>query len=104
MSDNNSPIYVAVDEKDNVVGYAFCIIRWSEGGKSMTNLKTIYLDDLCVDEKFRNHGIGRQLFDYVCKKAKEFGCYHVTLNVWTLNHKAQDFYESCGMSPMKVVM
>ena len=104
MSEKNSPVYVAVDEEDNVVGYAFCIIKENEGGISMRDIKTMYLDDLCIDEKFRKQGIGKQLFDYVYQKAKEFGCYHVTLNVWTLNDDAREFYKSCGMSPMKMVM
>ena len=104
MSEDNSPIYVAVDKKDNVLGYAFCIIKGNEGGISMTDIKTMYLDDLCVDKEHRRQGIGRQLFDYVCMKAKEMGCYHVTLNVWTLNDEALGFYKSCGMAPMKIVM
>ncbi|MCR5458005.1 MAG: GNAT family N-acetyltransferase [Clostridiales bacterium] len=104
MSEDNSPIYVAVDKKDNVLGYAFCIIKGNEGGISMTDIKTMYLDDLCVDKEHRKQGIGKKLFEYVCLKAKELGCYHVTLNLWTLNEDAQKFYESCGMSPMKVIM
>ena len=104
ISADSFPIYVAVDKKDNVLGYAFCIIKGNEGGISMTDIKTMYLDDLCVDKEHRKQGIGKMLFDYVFDKAKEFGCYHVTLNVWTLNDEALGFYKSCGMSPMKIVM
>lgn len=37
-------------------------------------------------------------------EAKKSGCYHITLNVWSLNEEAQRFYEKCGLKPLKTVM
>lgn len=47
----------AVDEQNNVLGYALCIINESVGDSALTDIKTLYLDDLCVDEKIRGNHI-----------------------------------------------
>lgn len=105
LQDANRPIYVAADDETNTVcGYAFCIIEEIKDDPSLMDRKTLYIDDLCVDEQLRGHHIGTQLYGHVLEKARELGCYHVTLNVWCLNESAMRFYEKCGLSPLKVTM
>ena len=70
----------------------------------LTDIKTLYIDDLCVYENLRGQHIGRQLYEYVKTFAKENGFYNLTLNVWSLNEGAQKFYESVGMVPQKIGM
>ena len=60
--------------------------------------KSLYIDDLCVDENMREQHIGTRLYEHVLEEAKKLGCYHVTLNVWCLNESAIRFYEKCGLS------
>ena len=57
-----------------------------------------------MDEKERGSGIGKILYESVIAKAKEMGCYNVTLNVWECNQTAKRFYEKCGMVPLKTNM
>lgn len=102
--DDCTPIFVAVDETDRVLGYAFCIFKQFLEDNILTDVKTIYIDDLCVDEKFRGRHVGRTLYEYVLAFAKESGCYNVTLNVWSCNESAMRFYEKCGLKPQKVGM
>ena len=45
------------------------------------DIKTLYIDDLCVDENVRGKSIGKQLFEHVKSYAKEIECYNITLNV-----------------------
>ena len=105
IADDQRPIFVAVNDEDTrVTGYAFCVFRENPAGGVLTEIKTLYIDDLCVDETLRGQHIGSRLYEYVKKYAKEAGCYNVTLNVWTLNASAQKFYEACGMRPQKVGM
>ena len=104
IADNKKPIFVAVDEQENVMGYAFCLFQQHLNNNILTDIKTLYIDDLCVDEKLRGMYIGRQLYDYVLVFAKEQGCYNVTLNVWACNESAMKFYEKCGLVPQKVGM
>lgn len=104
IQDDNRPVFVAVDEKNKVLGYAFCIFKQFLNHNIMTDIKTLYIDDLCVDEALRGQHIGKTLYEEVLKFAKAEGCYNVTLNVWSCNESAQKFYESCGLKPQKVGM
>ena len=92
---------VATDENDRLLGYAFCVFKQYLNDNIMTDIKTLYIDDLCVDEVCRGQHIGRTLYEAVLAYAREHGCYNVTLNVWAGNDKAQGFYESCGFRPQK---
>lgn len=104
LADDSKPIFVALDEKEEVLGYAFCVFQQHINNNILTDIKTLYIDDLCVDEDKRGQHIGKQLYEYVLQFAKEQGCYNVTLNVWSLNENAMKFYESCGLVPQKVGM
>ena len=104
LADDSRPIFVGVDEAEEVMGYVFCIFQQHIGSHILTDIKTLYIDDLCVDENLRGQHIGRQLYDYVVQFAKESGCYNVTLNVWSCNESALRFYEKCGLKPQKVGM
>ena len=102
--DDTKPIFVAVDENNDVCGYAFCIFEQHINNNILTDIKTLYIDDLCVDENMRGKHIGKHLYEYVLKFAKENGCYNVTLNVWACNQSALKFYEKCGMEMQKIGM
>ena len=96
INDDKRPVFVA--ESDNgVIGYAFCIHRQILNDTSLTDVRTLYIDDLCVDQQARGRHIGESLFEYVKQQAKEQGCYEVTLNVWAGNTSAEHFYEKMGM-------
>lgn len=104
FEDDTRPIFVGVDENDNVLGYAFCIYQQHINDNVLTDIKTLYIDDICVDENVRGQHIGKQIYEYVIEFAKENGFYNVTLNVWNLNPGAMKFYESLGLKPYKVGM
>ncbi len=104
IAEDSRPIFVAVDEAEMVLGYAFCIFQQHINNNILTDIKTLYIDDLCVDEEKRGQRIGKALYEYVLAFAKESSCYNVTLNVWSLNEAAMKFYESCGLLPQKVGM
>ncbi len=104
IKDDKRPVFVAVDENDEVMGYAFCMFQQHSNDNILTDIKTLYIDDLCVDEKIRGKHIGKGLYESVLKFAKEQGCYNVTLNVWSCNEAAMKFYEKCGLKPQKVGM
>lgn len=104
IADDKKPIFVAVDESEEVLGYAFCVFQQHLNSNIFTDIKTLYIDDLCVDEEKRGMHIGKQLYEYVVDFAKQNSCYSVTLNVWSCNESAMKFYESCGLVPQKVGM
>lgn len=103
LKDSSRPIFAA-EEDGQVLGYAFCVFQQHINNNILTDIKTLYIDDLCVDEEIRGQHIGRQLYDFVVDFAKQEGCYNVTLNVWSCNEGAMRFYEKCGLVPQKVGM
>ena len=102
-ADDSRPIFV-YELDGHVAGYAFCIFKHLPNDNVLTDIKTLYIDDLCVDEKLRGKHIGKSLYEYVLGFARESGCYNVTLNVWSCNPSAMKFYERCGLVPQKVCM
>ena len=104
LKDPKRPILVAVDENDEVLGYAFCIYQQYENSDLMTDVRTLYIDDLCVDETCRGQHVGTALYQYVLDFAREQGCYNVTLNVWACNESAMAFYRKCGLKEQKIGM
>ena len=97
LKQEDKPVYVAADEDDLCMGYAFCQLREQPFSTNMVSFKSLFIDDLCVDKQARGQHIGESLFEYVKQQAKELGCYEVTLNVWTGNTSAEHFYEKMGM-------
>lgn len=104
LNDEEKPVYVAVDDNDYVLGYAFCQIKEQPFSTNMIPFKSMFIDDLCVDSACRGQHIGEQLFDYVKAQAKKIGCYEVTLNVWAGNTGAECFYEKMGMKTKERMM
>ena len=102
--DSRNPIFVAADDDDVTVGYAFCVFEQILHDRMRTEIKTLYIDDLCVDEQCRGMHVGKALYEYVVEYARENGFYNVTLNVWSLNPDALRFYEAMGMNKQKIGM
>jgi len=98
------PVFVYEDDNGVVQGYAFCVLEQHPGNNILTDIKTLYIDDLCVDKNLRGSGIGRKLYEYVKNYAVEQGCHNITLNVWEGNDSAIEFYKNLGMVPYKYGM
>ncbi len=104
LQDLNSPIFVAVDDNENVVGYALCQYRVIENNPFIHDIRYCYIDDICVDKSLRGQGIGTKLYEYVKRQAKQDGYAAIRLNVWSLNESAIRFYEKLGLTPLSMIM
>lgn len=104
IDDPNHVVLVAVNEDDEAVGYAICILQDHHDDNVLTHIKTLYLDDLCISQEMRGKRIGHALMQAVKNAAQALGCYNLTLNVWACNVAAQRFYEQCGMQVQKIGM
>lgn len=103
LKNPDRPIFIAQNE-GQVAGYAFCILQVTKDDPVLQDRKVVYIDDLCVDEAQRGHGIAGALYQQVCQYARSIGCDAVTLNVWSGNDTAMAFYQKCGLKPQKVGM
>lgn len=104
FKDDSTPVYVAVDDENNVLGHAFCILEEPNGSPNMKQYRSLYIDDICVDENARGQHVATRLFEHVKEEAKRLGCYDITLNVWTGNEGAERFYAAMGMTPKKTTL
>ena len=104
LGKETDPVFVCVDENDRALGHAFCVTKQILNDNVLTDIKTLYIDDICVDENARGQHVGTALYDHVIAFAREKGYYNVTLNVWSCNPTAMKFYEAMGMKPLKVGM
>ncbi len=97
LENEQTPVFVAHNEQKEVVGYAFCQLKNPPFSTNMKPVKSLFIDDLCVDTNCRGAHVGSKLFAFVKEYAKAQGCYDVTLNVWEGNDNARAFYEKMGM-------
>lgn len=104
LQDESRPVFGAWDENGELLGYAFCIVQEHKNDNVLTDIRTLYIDDLCVDESARGQHVGTALYAHVLDYARQIGCYNVTLNVWTCNEGAMRFYEKLGMKAQKIGM
>lgn len=104
IADEKTPVFVCVDDSGFVAGHAFCIAKQELDNSVLTDIKTLYIDDICVDEKARGKHVGTMLYEHVRKYAEDNSFYNITLNVWECNPTARKFYESLGFKPQKTGM
>lgn len=102
LNDNNKPIFVYDDGL--VLGYAFCQITEVKDNQLLEDIKTLYIDDICVDEESRGKHVGKALYEFVRDYAQSIGCSNITLNVWKGNDAALCFYKNMGMQVQKTTM
>lgn len=100
INDPERPVFCAIDaESGALVGY--CMTELTKTDDAIrTKMKTIYIDDLCVDEKCRGKHTGSALYEAVADFGRQNGFYNITLHVWEGNDKAKAFYEAMGMKTM----
>lgn len=58
--------------------------------------KTIEPDHVVIDEKYRNKGLGRKLFNWIYNYAEQIGYEATELNTYIENVKSHKFYENEG--------
>ncbi len=104
IADDKTPVFVCVDDEEKVLAHAFCVCKQEKDNAVLTDIRTLYIDDICVDEEVRGRHIGSMIYNEVLNYAKEQGFYNITLNVWACNPSAMKFYEAMGLIPQKVCM
>lgn len=103
LSDEGRPVFVGLSE-GKIVCHLYCIINEVKDSHCLTDIKTLYIDDLCVDENCRGQGYGKEMYAFIKNWAKEHGFYNITLNVWACNPSAMKFYKSLGLCQQKTGM
>ena len=76
IKDDTKPIYVAADDDDVCMGYAFCQIRQQPFSNNMVPFTSLFIDDLCVDaseSSFLNMSRMRQSISAATRSLSMYG-------------------------------
>lgn len=79
---------IVAEDEDTVIGFALFYT-----GYSTWKGRTLYLEDFLINEKYRNKGIGKQLFDAVIQEAKRRNVKRMDWQVLDWNTPAIEFYK-----------
>ena len=91
FNDANRPVYVAVDENDSVMGYAFCIKKKQPFSTNMVPFDSLFIDDLCVDQNIRGKHIGRRFLSMLRKKQRKWAVMKLHLTFGKATIQPADF-------------
>lgn len=92
--------------EDNLIYVAetgSCVIAFLSMEEHQENGAFIYLDDFCVDEMSRSHGIGTQLLEMAEQYAKERHFHRIALHVEDGNTRARKLYERVGFEEFETI-
>jgi len=103
IEDHQRPLLVAVED-NHVLGYMFGIFQETTENDFLVGEKSLYIDDICVDQNARGKHVGQSLYQATKELAADSGCHRITLNVWAFNESAKSFYEKMGMQTFKITL
>lgn len=94
-----SIVFVIHNLDDNkIIGTACVLIE----PKFIHKLGSVaHIEDVVVDEKYRNHGLGKVLIDKCISYVQETDCYKIILSC---SDKNIEFYKKCGFDKKNVEM
>ena len=94
---NNSTIWV-VDYNNELIGTATILYEY----KFIRNIvKLAHIEDVCIDEKQRNKGIGKLLINYLVNEANKENCYKIILDC---DENLENFYKKSGLEKKGIQM
>jgi len=80
------------DINEQPVGFALYFFSYS----GYIGAPVLYLEDLFVEEPFRQRGVGKALLSKLAKIAIESKCCRMEWHAFTWNHPALEFYKKLG--------
>lgn len=61
------------------------------------------VDQLVIDEEYRNHSLEKKLIGEVKKIALDNNCDRIELNCWMFNENALGMYEHIGFKKQRII-
>jgi ribosomal protein S18 acetylase RimI-like enzyme len=88
-----NPRFVILKKDDDVIGTSMLTIKYDP----IKNIKTLYIDYVCVDKKYQHMGYGKEMFLNIEKIAKEEGIDYLELTSNKKRVYAREMYLKLGM-------
>ena len=93
---NFNGIGIVVEYKGKIIGYGSIVLESKIRGR-----KSAQIEDLVIDENYREKGIGQLLVNELCKRANSLNAYRISL---FCKKELITFYEKNGFKVNNVVM
>ena len=93
---NPEKIVLVIEVENAIIGYV-------EFKYSTKATKSIWIDEIFVDNDYKRKGYGRMLIEEVSKFAKKNNCKRIELNCWSFNENALKFYKNIGFIQQRIV-
>lgn len=94
--ENNRAEVVLVDLDNKTIGYAVYFYNFS----TFIGRNGLYIEDIFIKKEARGKGIGKEIFKFLGRKAKEEGCKRMEWTCLNWNEPSIKFYKSLGAVPM----
>ncbi|WP_410770313.1 GNAT family N-acetyltransferase [Fontibacillus sp. BL9] len=105
LLDNDTfKVFIVEDEPSGVIAYTLLKVEEAPAIPVFVARRFLYMNDICVDTRFRGKGVGKRLFEKAIAYAKEAGAESLELGVSFFNESAIDFYKALGMKAKSVRM
>lgn len=101
-NNNNSSLFIAKEDDNTAIGYAFCKIITSNEGPHINHIALV--DGLYVNEENRNQGIATKLIEECKTWAIDTGAKIIELNVMSGNVNAINLYQKIGFEEIEKKM
>lgn len=95
---------IATNEENKAIGMAIYEVKERKGHKNLKDARTLWVEDIVVEEKQQGKRVGTRLMEKLQKIAKKKKCIRIELNVWNFNTKAYEFYQKLGMNEQRTIM
>ena len=96
---------IVVAEQDGVIcGFAVLHHIFRPENPYMFERDFLDIDEFCVDEPYRRHGIASEMINFIREYARRKGLHRIELNMWEFNKEALDFYEAAGFTTFRRYM
>lgn len=93
--DNRAEVVIG-ELNGETIGYALYFFNYS----TFIGRAGLYLEDIYIKPQFRANGLGKEIFRFLGKVAKENGCKRMEWTCLDWNKSSIKFYESLGAIPM----
>ena len=102
--DNKEKYILVAEENKTIYGVLIYKIKKIQNNINLKDCTNIWIDEICVDEKYRSQGIGKLLINEIKRIAKKLKYNKIELNCWEFNERARKFYKENGFESQRRIM
>ena len=101
---NPEILFLAASVSGKMVGMGEIKYHTAGGGSITRKRQRAYVEAICVDEKYRNRGIGKLLLIEAEAEARRRNIFKLELTAWNFNQSVLEFYRNYGLRCQKVIL